>query len=125
IDPVEYDKIVDGGLPLETLLHPDPSLRQILLDLSGARIWACTNAGLAHATRVLKILGVDDLFEGITFCDYAEPGFVCKPEREFYVKAMREAGVLEKLGWTTVHVADTLPSPHGHYQITDIHDLPK
>ncbi|KAJ3116534.1 hypothetical protein HDU96_009422 [Phlyctochytrium bullatum] len=143
IDPVEYDRVVDGGLPLEKILKPDPELRRMLQEFTGARKWACTNAGLAHATRVLRILGVEDQFEGITYCDYSEPDFSCKPEKAFYVKAMREAGVermedcffvddsatnvdaAKKLGWTTVHVADTLPSTHGHYQITDIHDLPK
>ncbi|KAI8848848.1 HAD-like domain-containing protein [Chytridium lagenaria] len=127
IDPVEYDKVVDGGLPLERLLKPD---------VEGARIWACTNANLPHATRVLKILGIYDLFEGITYCDYAEPDFTCKPERDFYLRTMMEANVTnlkdcyfvddssanvdgaKKLGWTTVHVADT-------FAVTDIHDLPK
>ncbi|KAJ3098691.1 hypothetical protein HDU96_010982 [Phlyctochytrium bullatum] len=143
IDPVEYDRVVDGGLPLEQILKPDPELRRMLQEMEGARIWACTNAGLAHATRVLKILGVYDLFDGITYCDYSEPEFVCKPATEFYVKAMREAEVehaedcffaddsganvdaAKKLGWTSVHVADTLPSKFGHFQITDIKDLPK
>ncbi|KAJ3333025.1 hypothetical protein HDU76_012109 [Blyttiomyces sp. JEL0837] len=143
VDPVEYDRVVDGGLPLESLLKPDPELRQMLEDIKGVRRWACTNAGIVHATRVLKILGVTDLFEGITYCDYAEPDFVSKPDPLFYKKAMKEAGVTKieecyfvddsesnvdsakRFGWTTIHVADTLPSKHGHYQITDIHDLPK
>lgn len=33
---------------------------------------------------------------------------------------------LQKLGWTTVHLADDASkSNHGDYQIDDIHDLPK
>ncbi|KAG0763601.1 hypothetical protein G6F24_005888 [Rhizopus arrhizus] len=32
----------------------------------------------------------------------------------------------QKLGWTTVHLADDASkSNHGDYQIDDIHDLPK
>ena len=33
------------------------------------------------------------LFPGVTFCDYAEPDFACKPHAAFYVKTMKEAGV--------------------------------
>ena len=35
------------------------------------------------------------------------------------------ASILQKLGWRTVHVAEILPSTHGDFQITDIHDLHK
>ncbi|KAJ3032222.1 hypothetical protein HDV00_007957 [Rhizophlyctis rosea] len=141
IDPVAYDKEVDGGLPLEQLLKPDPELRDMLTRMRGAKKWAFTNAGKYHATRVLNILGIHDQFAGLTYCDYAEPNFSCKPEIPYYEKAMREAQISDhtkcylvddsapnidtakKLGWTTVHVAETLPSKHGHFQITDIHDL--
>lgn len=37
-----------------------------------------------HAERVLRILQVDDLVEGLVFCDYSEPNFTCKPETEFF-----------------------------------------
>jgi len=34
--------------------------------------------------RVLKILNVDDLIDGLVFCDYEAQNFSCKPERDFY-----------------------------------------
>ena len=34
--------------------------------------------------RVLKILKVDDLVDGLVFCDYSNPDFSCKPERDYY-----------------------------------------
>ena len=34
--------------------------------------------------RVLKILNVDDLIDGLVFCDYEDPNFTCKPERDYY-----------------------------------------
>lgn len=37
-----------------------------------------------HAQRVLRILNVEDLVEGLVYCDYAQPNFVCKPEFAFY-----------------------------------------
>ena len=48
-----------------------------------------------HATRVLKLLGISDLFEGITYCNYSEIEFPCKPEIAAYEKAMREAGIAD------------------------------
>lgn len=41
--------------------------------------------------RVLKILNVDHLIDGLVFCDYLNPNFSCKPEREYYdqVRASR------------------------------------
>ena len=43
---------------------------------------------LQHATRVLRILRLDDLIEDIVFCDYAVPGFSCKPEPEYYQQVL-------------------------------------
>ena len=37
-----------------------------------------------HAERVLRILKLDDLMEGLVYCDYLVKDFVCKPEPEFY-----------------------------------------
>lgn len=46
-----------------------------------------------HASRVLRILGVDDLIEDIIYCDYSNSNFSCKPETEFY----ENVGVLLQL----------------------------
>jgi pyrimidine and pyridine-specific 5'-nucleotidase len=40
---------------------------------------------------VTRLLGVDDLFDGMTFCDYSAEKLLCKPSTEMYDKAMREA----------------------------------
>ncbi|RPD67219.1 pyrimidine 5-nucleotidase [Lentinus tigrinus ALCF2SS1-7] len=97
IDPLDFDRKCDGSLPLEELLKPDPVLRKLLQDIdrSKVRVWALTNAYYTHANRVLRILGVDDLIEGVVFCDYSDPEFNCKPEPEFYHNAMRVANVTE------------------------------
>ncbi|EKM59208.1 uncharacterized protein PHACADRAFT_191528 [Phanerochaete carnosa HHB-10118-sp] len=95
IDPLDFDKKCDGSLPLENMIKPDPDLRKLLQDIdrSNARVWALTNAYKTHAYRVLQILGVDDLIEGVIYCDYADPKFSCKPEPQFYLDAMSKAGV--------------------------------
>ncbi|KAF8759840.1 Haloacid dehalogenase-like hydrolase [Rhizoctonia solani] len=86
VDPLDFDAKVDASLPLEELLTPDPTVRRLLedIDTSKVRIWALTNAYKTHAQRVLKILGLEDLFEGLVFCDYESKDFACKPERKFY-----------------------------------------
>jgi pyrimidine and pyridine-specific 5'-nucleotidase len=38
-------------------------------------------------------LGVEDMFEGITYCDYSAARFLCKPSPDMFKKAMAEAGV--------------------------------
>jgi len=66
-----------------------------------------------HARKVVRLLGLGeldadgsgDLFEGLTYCDYGAAtevvegtqgeirGFVCKPHRKMFEKAMAEARI--------------------------------
>lgn len=94
IDPAVYNEFVDGGLDLESVLKPESSLISWLESLVGRR-WIFTNAGLSHAKRVLGLMGIDHLFEGIIYCDYGEPDFPAKPDRLAYERAMKCAGVSE------------------------------
>lgn len=95
IDPLEFNAAVDDALPLEGVIKPDAELRSLLEDIDRERVdlWLLTNAYITHAQRVVKLLQVDDLFDGLTFCDYSTPPFVCKPSDAMYKKAMLEAGV--------------------------------
>ncbi|KAJ7507919.1 pyrimidine 5-nucleotidase [Mycena galericulata] len=95
VDPVDFDKKCDGALPLEDLISPDPSLRKLLQDIdrSKASVWALTNAYRPHAERVLRILNLHDQIDGLIFCDYQQPNFVCKPDAQFYQQALEKAGV--------------------------------
>lgn len=97
IDPLEYNRQVDDALPLEDIIHPDPRLRRLLLDIdtSKVKLWLFTNAYKTHGSRVVKLLGVEDIFEGMTYCDYAAEKLVCKPHDAAFEKAMKEAGVTE------------------------------
>lgn len=98
IDPLDFNTHVDDALPLEDVITPDPHLRTLLesLDTSKVRLWLFTNAYVNHGNRVVKLLGIDDLFEGITYCDYARMPLICKPEPAMYVKAMKESGALSR-----------------------------
>ena len=95
IDPLEYNRQVDDALPLESIIFPDPDLRKLLedIDKSKVKLWLFTNAYITHGQRVVRLLKVDDLFEGMTYCDYAKDTMICKPHPEMFKKAMKEANV--------------------------------
>ena len=147
VDPLEYNQQVDDALPLEEVLSPDPELRRFLesLDTTKVKPWLLTNAYITHGRRVVRLLGVEDLFEGITYCDYGARPFLCKPAPDMYAKAMREAGVedvkdcyfvddsainatgAQSFGWTSVHLvepdADTPAKPASKHQIRHLEEL--
>jgi pyrimidine and pyridine-specific 5'-nucleotidase len=95
VDALEYNAKVDDALALEDVIKPNPALRQLLQDIdrSKVRLWLFTNAYITHGKRVIRLLDVEDQFEGITYCDYGSEKFYCKPHVEMFEKAMKEAGV--------------------------------
>ncbi|KAF2279216.1 pyrimidine 5-nucleotidase [Westerdykella ornata] len=147
VDALDYNRKVDDALPLEDVIKPDPQLRALLedIDTSKIRLWLFTNAYITHGKRVVRLLQVDDLFEGITYCDYGSEKFYCKPHPEMYDKAMREAGVKSNQncyfvddsylntkaaharGWNAVHLLDDVdpdpPHPACQYHIRHLSQL--
>ncbi|KAL2825201.1 HAD-like domain-containing protein [Aspergillus cavernicola] len=147
IDPIEFNRQVDDALPLDEILKPDLKLRKLLedIDRDNVKLWLLTNAYVNHGKRVVKLLQVDDLFEGITYCDYARPPLVCKPTQEMYEKAEEEAGVSNKeecyfvddsglnckhaagRGWQVAHIVEPgIPVPEvpaSQFQIRDLEEL--
>ena len=95
IDPLDYNAEVDDALPLEGIIKPNPELRQLLEDVDKSKVtmWLFTNAYVTHGKRVVGLLGIDDLFDGMTFCDYGQQPLICKPHPQMFKKAMREASV--------------------------------
>ncbi|KAI1081731.1 pyrimidine 5-nucleotidase [Whalleya microplaca] len=147
IDPLEYNAKVDDALPLEGIITPNPELRRLLedVDTSKVKLWLLTNAYVTHGRRVVKLLGIDDLFEGLTYCDYSQIPIICKPHKDMYAKAMKEAGVeraedcyfvddsyancvaSQKLGWTTAHLVEeglSVPAtPASKFQIRHLEEM--
>jgi pyrimidine and pyridine-specific 5'-nucleotidase len=147
IDPLDYNSKVDDALPLEDVIKPNPELRQMLedIDKSKVKMWLLTNAYVNHAKRVLRLLGIEDLFEGLTYCDYAEQPLLCKPDPRMFQRAMDAAGVekmedcffvddsylncnkSQELGWTVAHlVEEDVPVPEkqaSKYQIRHLREL--
>ncbi|OBZ84262.1 Uncharacterized protein C24B11.05 [Choanephora cucurbitarum] len=143
VDPLDYDAKVDQALPLDGLIQKDEQLREMLHTLQ-CKKWVFTNAYKVHALRCLKLLGIENEFDGLTYTNYALPNFNCKPDPAAFVRAMRDAGAVDpkqcylvddsaqnvdaakKFGWTAIHLADDASqSNHGDYQIDNIHDLYK
>ncbi|KAI3558434.1 pyrimidine 5'-nucleotidase [Colletotrichum abscissum] len=147
IDPLDFNAKVDDALPLDDILKPDADLRALLedIDTSKVKLWLFTNAYVNHGKRVVRLLGIDDLFDGLTYCDYAQYPFVCKPAKEMFRRAMEQAGVenpgdcyfvddsydncksAKELGWTAAHlVEEGLPIPEtqaSQFQIRHIREL--
>ncbi|POS80580.1 pyrimidine 5'-nucleotidase [Diaporthe helianthi] len=147
IDPLEYNAKVDDALPLDSVIKPRPELKKLLedIDRSKVKLWLFTNAYINHAQRVIRLLGIEGIFEGVTFCDYSKVPFTCKPHKDAYVKAMKEAGVekwedcffvddnygncvkAQEYGWNTAHlVEDDVPVPKtqaSKHQIRHLEDL--
>ncbi|KAI0977541.1 Haloacid dehalogenase-like hydrolase-domain-containing protein [Xylaria arbuscula] len=147
IDPLEFNARVDDATPLEDVIKPRPELKKLLQDIDRTKVklWLFTNAYVTHARRVVRLLEIEDMFEGLTFCNYSAAPFLCKPRREMFLKAMEEAGVqdakdcffvddsynncaaAQKLGWTAAHlVEDDVPNPvekASAYQISHLEGL--
>ncbi|KAI1435479.1 pyrimidine 5'-nucleotidase [Xylaria sp. CBS 124048] len=147
VDPLHFNSKVDDALPLEDLIQPRPEIVRLLRDINRneVKLWLFTNAYVNHAKRVVKILGIDDIFEGITYCDYTSLPFKSKPEKEMFNKAMEDAGVermedcyfvddnyyncrtAEEIGWNSAHlVEDGMPVPEkqaSKHQIEHLEEL--
>lgn len=88
VDALDYNSKVDDSLDLHAVLRYDKSLRETLITIKESHkfdlFWLITNAYKNHALRVVSFLGIGDLFEGLTFCDYSKYPIVCKPMKEYF-----------------------------------------
>ncbi|KAL8994463.1 MAG: hypothetical protein Q9169_005572 [Polycauliona sp. 2 TL-2023] len=147
INPLEFNREVDDALPLDNIIRPNPRLRQLLADIDKTKVklWLFTNAYVTHGLRVVRLLGIEDMFEGITYCDYAQIPIRCKPHADMYTKAEKEAGAsavngcffvddsyqnchhAQKRGWTATHLVEsTEPEPEvqaAQHQVKDLEEL--
>ncbi|KAL8840678.1 MAG: hypothetical protein Q9176_003791 [Flavoplaca citrina] len=147
VAPLEFNKEVDDALPLDDIITPNPQLRRLLADIDRTKVklWLFTNAYITHAQRVIRLLGIEDMFEGITYCDYGKIPITCKPYTEMYRKAEIEAGAssaddcffvddsylncyhAQERGWTTAHLVEQTESEPevkaAQYQIKELEEL--
>ncbi|MFN3741118.1 MAG: pyrimidine 5'-nucleotidase [Anaerolineales bacterium] len=127
-------------LPLEEYLKPAPELRQIFQALP-QRKWILTNADSAHAQRVLRVLQLEDCFDGII--DILRMNPYCKPQPEAFEIALRLAGeeqpsrcviiddlprtveAARRFGMFTLLYGVEGPHPSAHATFTDWSRLPE
>lgn len=125
-------------LPLKEYIDPDPILQDILLSLPQQR-WIFTNADIAHAQRVLAVIGLQECFKGII--DVRSMNFICKPDPEAYIHALkitqefnptkcvmfddsiRNLAPANKLGIFTVLVGNTVNPDSADRTILSLHEL--
>ncbi|KAI6764488.1 hypothetical protein HG530_008277 [Fusarium avenaceum] len=126
IDALDYNAKVDDAVPLDDLIKPNPQLRNLLedIDTTKVRLWLLTNAYINHGKRVVP--------------------FVCKPHKDMFLKAMKEAGVSDvskcffvddshkncvgakDAGWNAVHFVEGFPAPDtpaSQHQIRSLEEL--
>lgn len=88
VDALEYNAQVDDALDLKRVLHYNQPLRDMLIRIKETHqfdyFWLVTNAYKNHALRVISFLGLGDLFDGLTFCDYSRFPIVCKPMNDYF-----------------------------------------
>lgn len=100
VNAMDYNNVVDDALPLDQILTPNPNLRNLLLELKNSgkikRLWLFTNAYKNHALRVIHLLGLGDLFDGLSYCDYNDFPLICKPMEKAFEKAFKESGATKK-----------------------------
>ena len=88
VDMDEYLAFVHN-VPLEAHLHSDPELHGVIEALP-ARKFIFTNADSLHVNRVLDVLGLQGLFDGILDVHTLAP--YCKPMPESFEMALQAAG---------------------------------
>jgi putative hydrolase of the HAD superfamily len=98
VDPFAYLRYVHD-VPLERYLGPDPELRSMLERLAPS-VTIFSNADSAHARRVLRQLGVDDLIDRII--DIVALEWVNKPQPEAYRRAMNLCGLDDPAAYLVV-----------------------
>jgi len=147
VDPLEYNEKVDDALALDQVIKPDPKLRRLLgdIDRSQVKLWLFTNAYITHGQRVVRLLGIEDCFDGITYCDYGAEKLLCKPTREMYDKAMLDSGTTDvsqcyfiddnalnaragtEYGWKCAHLVEPCvkapEQPVSDFQIQSLEEL--
>lgn len=90
VDALAYNAAVDDLIELKGVLTYNNELREMLQRIRGQfdYFWLVTNAYKNHAMRVVSFLGIGDLFDGLTFCDYAKDPIVCKPMPAYFYGAL-------------------------------------
>lgn len=93
-DGTVYDNFIRRGA--QEYIQNDPTLREFLLALpKESRRVIFTNAPESSAMEILKILGVEDLFEAVLGGAEFLADKICKPERAAFDKVLEHLGLAD------------------------------
>ena len=138
VDMNDYLAFVHN-VPLDRYIHPDPQLRAALASIPSHK-FIFTNSDSNHARRVLEVLGLEGLFEGIIDVHAIAP--FCKPMPEAFELALKAAGnpdpaacvLLDDqrritraalgLGMYTILVGEENPGEDAHAALLNLSGLP-
>lgn len=88
VDALKYNAEVDDSLDLGKVLLYNGPLREMLIRIRRSGdfdfMWLVTNAYKNHSLKVISLLGLGDIFDGLTFCDYTRRPLICKPMEQYY-----------------------------------------
>ncbi|KXZ52757.1 hypothetical protein GPECTOR_8g148 [Gonium pectorale] len=146
-----HEFVHQGALDYDTLLQPDPSLRDILCSIDLPK-YILTNANKVHTERCLARLGLSDCFQGLFYFENvmelaAQRGIdvshavLCKPDPRIYSLVAEQLGVrlsevlffddsarnvaaAHGLGAKTVLVGAEKPCPGADLALPTMHALP-
>lgn len=108
VDPIAFMAETHDHVPLD-VLKPDPALLEALAALPGRR-FVHTNAHPSHAERLLKHLGVADLFDQVF--TVADLDHIPKPERRAFEMAAERGGYDPRRAAMFEDAARNLVAPH-------------
>lgn len=137
INPLEYLKYIHN-IDVKYLLNCDEKLRKILQNLN-SQIILITNSYKEYAVRLLKQLGIYDLFDSIF--DVVDMGYYYKSQPESYLKVLKKIDVnpyncvmfddsweqlfsAKYIGMITVLVGRNEENCNPDYNILDIYEIP-
>lgn len=137
IDTNDY-LIFVHDIQLETYLKPDPALKTLIRGIKPPK-WIFTNSDYRHARKVLRILDIEDEFDGII--DIHALSFECKPNKEAYYRAMSIAGISNphqclliddsldnihtavEIGFNTVLISELQLESEADFTLASIHQI--
>jgi putative hydrolase of the HAD superfamily len=137
IDPEDYLSYIHD-FEAEAFISPNLPLRDALESLPQPK-WIFTNSDRMHSERILKALGIADLFLGII--DVVALDFIPKPTPQAYTRAVEIAGgaapghtmfiedslrnlsAAKSLGWQTVWITEHKHAPDVDYILPRLEDI--
>lgn len=127
-------------VPLDNFIQPNPALRNAIESIQ-VRKFIFTNADSNHARRVMKVVGLEGLFEDIIDVHVINP--YCKPMPESFQMALKRAGnpdpgtcvliddqsritkAARKAGMFTVLVGKEIPGEDADAALLQLTELPQ